>query len=356
MQETTDIAIIGGGIIGCAIAYYLSKIGRSVTVFEQGALGGQASSAAAGLLAPLGPLSGPGPFADLLLAGFALMPELVQELEEQTGLHLGYERTGALRMVRNPKRIAHLRKRLDAWQPLGLALHWLDGDEARQREPLLSTDVCAAVYAPDEAQVQAAQVVQAFVLAAQQHGAIIHAYTPVIGIDTHYQRVTGVRTARGDSVTCEHLVIASGAWAAICGEWLDLSLAVSPLRGQMLRLAQPVTSLRHIIFGEAAYLVPRGQSVLVGATKEEVGFTVAVTDEGQHWLHTTAERLVPTLGQCAVEAAWAGLRPKTPDTRPIIGPAPQWENVMLAVGHNSVGVMLSGITGKMVAETIAKRV
>lgn len=352
MQETTDIAIIGGGIIGCAIACYLSKTGRSVTLFEQGELGGQASSAAAGLLAPLGPLSGPGPFADLLLAGFALIPELVQELEEQTGLQLGYERTGALRTVRNPKRIAHLRKRMDAWQPLGLELHWLDGDEARRREPTLAPDVCVAVYAPDEAQVQAVQMVQAFARAAQQQRTIIHTHTPIIGVHTHHQRVTGVRTEHGTSIACGHLVIASGAWAALCGEWLNLSLGVSPLRGQMLRLAQPTPPLRHIVFGEAAYLVPRGQSVLVGATKEEVGFTVAVTDEGQHWLRTTAKRLVPTLEQCSVEATWAGLRPKTPDTRPIIGPAPQWENVTLAVGHNSVGVMLSGITGKMVAEIV----
>src|SRR2546422_8511713 len=111
MKQTADVAIIGGGIIGCAIAYYLRKAGMDVTVLEKGEIGAQASSAAAGLLAPLGSLSGPGPFADLLLASWALSPSLVSELEEASGLHLEYEQTGSLRVVRNPKNTSNLRKR-----------------------------------------------------------------------------------------------------------------------------------------------------------------------------------------------------------------------------------------------------
>ncbi len=162
MKTTTDVVIIGGGVIGCAIAYFLRKRHIEVTVLERGERGGQASGAAAGLLAPLGPLSGPGPFADLVLAGFSSLLSLVPELEEGSGIRVGYEQTGALRVVRNLKRVAHLRKRLDSWQPLGLQLYWLTGKEARQREPLLASDVCAAVYAPEESQLQASSVVQAF--------------------------------------------------------------------------------------------------------------------------------------------------------------------------------------------------
>ena len=111
MQPTVDVAIVGGGVIGCAIAYYLSKSGVDVAVFDRGEIGAEASSAATGLLAPLGPLSGPGPFADLLLSSFALFPALVPELEEASGIHLEYEQTGALRIVRNPKHISNLHKR-----------------------------------------------------------------------------------------------------------------------------------------------------------------------------------------------------------------------------------------------------
>src|SRR5207302_8932505 len=120
MQPTVDVAIVGGGVIGCAIAYNLSKSGVDVAVFDRGEIGAEASSAATGLLAPLGPISGSGPFADLLLSSFALFPTLVPELEEASCINLQYERTGALRIVRNPKLISNLRKRMNAWQPLGL--------------------------------------------------------------------------------------------------------------------------------------------------------------------------------------------------------------------------------------------
>ena len=97
MQSIVDVAIVGGGVIGCAIAYYLSKSGVDVAVFDRGEIGAEASSAATGLLAPLGLLSGPGPFADLLLSSFALFPTLVPELEEASGINLEYEHTGASR-------------------------------------------------------------------------------------------------------------------------------------------------------------------------------------------------------------------------------------------------------------------
>lgn len=354
MKQTTDMAILGGGIIGCAITYYLRKSGADVTLIERGEIGSQASSAAAGLLAPLGPLPGPGPLADLLLASFAMFPTLVPELEEASGIDLGYERTGALRTVRNPKRIPNLKKRLDAWKPLGLEMHWLSGDEARRREPLLSPDISAAIYIPEEAQIQAPHLVNAFARAASNAGATIHNHTEVIGLQRDCHRIIGVQTAQGEIITCNHLILATGAWAACYGEWLDITLPVKPLRGQILAYRLPAKSVHHIIFGEAAYLAPKGDSLIVGATKEEAGFDTSVTDEGRSWLIETATRLVPHLRQSSVERAWAGLRPKTPDAWPILGPAPYWENVTLATGHNSIGIILSAITGQTIAEYVTK--
>ncbi len=355
MQSSIDIVIAGGGVIGCAIAYHLRKLGADVAVFEQGEIGAEASSAAAGLLAPLGSISGPGAFADLLLASFALFPALVPELEEASGIHLEYERPGSLRVVRDTKHIPNLRKRMKAWQPLGLQMHWFTGDEARQHEPLLAPDVCAAIYAPAESQIQASHVVKAFAQAAVNKGAKLHSHSQITRVEQHNARVSGVYTSQGEKIGCNHLVIATGAWAARCGEWLNIELPISPQRGQILALRQPSPPLRRIIFGEAVYLAPKsGGTVIVGATKEEVGFDKQLTAGGVAWLLNTAIRLAPSLESSAIDRMWAGLRPKTPDNQPILGSAPGWKNVTLAVGHGSAGIMLSAITGQAIAELVGK--
>jgi len=353
METTTDVIIVGGGVIGCAIAYFLRQKQIDVMLFEQGEIGGQASSAAAGLLAPLGPLSGPGPFANLVLAGFSCLTSLIPALEETSGIHISYEQTGALRIVRNPKRIYHLQKRMNKWNELGLQLYWLSGEEACQREPLLSSETCAAVYAPQESQLQASSLVQAFAQAALRTGAKIYPYQGISHLLTHNARVTGFRTAQGKTIACQQIIIASGAWAALCADWLQVKLPVHPLHGQLLSLPQTLPPLKHIVFGEAAYLIPRGQSILVGATREDRGFDSTVTDHGTAWLYDTATRLIPSLSTSKIQTAWAGLRPATPDHQPILGPLLPWENVIIAAGHNSVGVILSATTGQCMAEMVS---
>jgi glycine/D-amino acid oxidase-like deaminating enzyme len=118
-------------------------------------------------------------------------------------------------------------------------------------------------------------------------------------------------------------------------------------------LHQPLPPLHNIIFGEAAYLAPKsGNTITVGATKENAGFDKQLTAGGIAWLLNTAIRLVPALETGPLEKMWTGFRPRTPDNQPILGSAPGWDNVTLAVGHGSVGIMLSAITGKTIAELI----
>jgi len=352
MRKQAEVVIIGGGIIGCAIAYFLRKAQVSVIVLERDEIGGRASRAAAGLVAPLGPLSGPGPFADLVLAGFALLPSLLGELEELSGIATGFARTGALRVVRNPKRVAHLQKRLHAWRPLRLQMTWLTGEEARRYEPHLTVDISAAIYAPEEAQLDTPRFVQAFAQSAQKLGARLYPHEEVTEIITSNTKVVGVRTRNRETFVCGHLIIASGAWAATWNTFLHTTLPIRPLHGQLLALPQFSPPLRHIIFGEAIYLAPRGQTIIVGATKEDRGFETPVTEEGITWLKTGAARLVPAVASSPIDRAWAGLRPKTADSHPIFDRLPGWKNVVIAGGHNSVGIILSGITGQEVAQML----
>ncbi len=168
------------------------------------------------------------------------------------------------------------------------------------------------------------------------------------------RRVTGVCTVQGETIVANQVILASGAWAAQCASWLGVTLPLRPLHGQLLSLLQPSSRLQHIIFGNAGYLVPRGDMVLVGATKDDRGFDLTVTEQGTSWLYETATGLVPSLLESKIQATWAGLRPHTPDNHPIVSFLPPWENVILAAGHNSVGMILSALTGQAVAEMITR--
>jgi glycine oxidase len=288
-----------------------------------------------------------------MLASWNMFPSLVPELERTSGVHIEYEQTGVLRIVRDAKNRGNLRKRMHAWEPLGLHMQWLTGDEARQHEPLLAPDVTAAIYAPQEAQTKAPSVVRAFARAAARLGAKLYSKHEVTGLQQDGSKVTGVTFNRGETIACNQLVIATGAWSARCGEWLNITLPVSPQKGQILTLRQPERPLRSIIFGEAIYLAPKkDNTIVVGATKEEANFDTHITAGGIAWLLSSAMHIVPALESCTIEQIWSGLRPKSPDGQPILGRAPNWDNVTLAVGHSSTGILLSPITGKCIAELV----
>ncbi len=355
MKSTTDILIIGGGVIGCAIAYYLRKNGVGVTVLERDTIGAQASGAAAGIFSLLKLFDPIDEYNRLLLTSLALFPSLATELEALSGISLEYEQTGTLRTSRHAT--ARQTRRIERWiescRSMDIEVEMLTEEETRRREPLLAPEVCAAVYLPGEGQVKAPNVIEAFAKASVHYGATIAEHKEVISVHSHNGRVINVVTADGEIMLCNHLILASGAWAQQCGSWFNITLPVVPQRGQMLALRQPSSPIRHIVIGDGIYLAPKQDgTVIVGATKEEVGFDTRVTASGALWLLESAIKLMPALEQCTVERLWAGLRPKTPDTFPILGRATGWKNVTLAVGHSSFGILLSAITGQSIADLI----
>lgn len=351
MTQRTDVVIIGGGAIGCSIAYQLRKRSVDAIVVDQGEIGEGASSAATGLLAPIRPfLRSDNPYMKLQLAGLRLFSSLVPELEADSGIVTEYTPTGTLRIVHLPQE-QRVHKWISEWQQAGFPIELLIEDLLHQREPLLALDIVGAIYNPQEPQINAQKLVKAYATAALHLGAQLLAHTSATGILRQGNKVTGVRTTYED-IHCKYLVVAAGAWSTLCSDWLSIVIPVRPLRGQSLSLLS-VSPLHHILFSEQVYLAPRVDgTIIVGTTQEDVGFDSSVTSEGIAFLLDAASKVAPSLAKSTVKNVWAGLRPRTPDTRPIIGTVPQWENVILASGHGGFGILLSIVTGQAVADLV----
>ncbi len=344
-----DVIVVGGGVIGCAIGYYLAREGVAVAVVERGEIGCEASSAAAGMLAPLADVEEEGPFQEIAVAGLRLFPALAETLRAESGVDIEYLTSGILRVASSETE--ELRLRALARRSVGLALHWLSPKEAHSLEPALSTEIRGALYSPEEHQVSADRLVRAFARAAAAYGATPCRNRRVDGLLTRGESVIGVRTSDGP-MNAGHVVLAAGPWTGRVAGLLGVSLPVFPVRGQMTALPGK-SLLRHIVWGEDGYLVPKANGlVFAGATVENVGFRRQTTASGIQGLLTMAVTLVPRLAFAAPVDAWAGLRPGSADGLPLLGPLPRWEGVSVATGHYRNGILLSAITGRLITQSI----
>jgi glycine oxidase len=348
-----DVVVVGGGVIGCTIAYHLTAAGANVALFERNEVAGEASGAAAGMLAPLSESPQPGPFVELCLTSLRLFPALAAALRQETGIDIEYLPSGILRVAQTEDEERELRHRLEWQRSLGLALEWVDGEALRRLEPRLGP-ARGALYSPQEHQVSAGRLTQALAQAAARRGAVLRQGMGVTGLLNNGRRVTGVRTTSGN-VSCGQVVLAAGPWTGAFARRLGLPLPVRPVRGQMLAFADFALPLRHIVWGEAAYLVPKANGFLfVGATVEDVGFRSATTVRGLRGLERGARGLVPSLAHGEIASSWAALRPGSPDGLPILGPVPGWDGLSVASGHYRNGILLAPITGRLMAQLLTK--
>jgi glycine oxidase len=353
MNQVTDVVIIGGGVIGCSVAYQLTKAGVQVSVIERKEIAAEASSAAAGLLAPAEVLTGPKAVAELFLASWSITAEIIAEIEAVSNIQVEYLHTGALHVLTESDDLSSLRRYAEIWQEQGSNATWLTRDEVHSYEPLLNRAIDSALYVPQAASIKPRLMTRAYAEAARKTGAHFYEHTEITGLQQRSGKVISIQTAQGQTISCDRVVIAAGAWSVQIGSWLGLTIPVFPARGQILSLRQPTTLLKHTIFGNDIYLVPKiDHTIYVGATVEQVGFDKSNTAGGLAWLLSSAMQLVPELEHAAITNIWSGLRPWSQDSYPILGMAPGWENVILATGHGAGGFELSAITGKTIADLI----
>jgi len=351
-MPSSDVVVVGGGIIGLSIAWSLAKEGVSVTVIEMGQVGGQATGAAAGMLAPLAEARENGPLVTLGLESLRRYSMLVNELQEETAIDAELVGPGMLRVAMNDEEAYQIGQDWEWQESLGLPVDCLSAKEARLLEPSLAPEVRLAVRSPEERNVEPKRLVRALALACTRRGVRIVEGEPIVDFEREGATITAAMSP-GQHFSCGTIVIAGGAWSENLGRRLDITLPVYPVRGQILALSCLPPPIRHTIYSHVGYLVPKADGrVVVGATEDEAGFDTRPSADGLGRLLTMAPTLVPALRGAAFDTAWAGLRPASADGMPILGRLPGWENAFCACGHFRNGILLAPITGEALAQEI----
>jgi glycine oxidase len=348
--------VIGGGIIGCSTAWRLAAEGVTTTVLERGRVGQEASWAAAGMIAPQAEADAPGPFFDFCMKARDAFDAIVDRLMRDGGVDPEYDRAGILYVALDADERVQLERRA-AWQrAVGAPLEELSGAEARGIEPMLSPEAVYAIHMPTNRRTDNRKLTQAYAAAARRAGAEFVEGARVDAIALRGDLAAGVIMDDGSVREADVVVNAAGSWA---GEIRGLEadrVKLHPVRGQIVCFEVAPGTIGPALFSLRGYLVPRRDGrLLAGSTMEEAGYNKTVTLAGLDKIARGAAAIAPALGAVAFREAWAGLRPATRDLLPVLGFSPSVSNVVWAAGHFRSGILLSAITGEIVADLVKGR-
>ncbi|PYO44863.1 MAG: glycine oxidase ThiO [Gemmatimonadetes bacterium] len=348
-MRAVEVAIVGGGAVGAACARVAALRGLKVAIFEPGPVPAAASPASAGLLA-----AQIEPGDDVLVSLFVrardLYEPLAPALRETTGIDIGFWRPGIASLAFDEPAADRLKEDVARQRQAGLRCDWLDAAEIGERWPGAAPDGLGALYAPEDGALDPEALTRACLADARRLGATLHG-EKVDGLAMSQGRLAGILTARG-TTPVEHVVVAAGAWSPqIRG--LPRPLPIEPVRGQMAATAWPDGTPPTILYQDRGYVLARGGEAVLGSTMERAGYDSRVTNEGLAQIFRGAVRLLPALITQPVQRMWAGLRPATPDGRPILGRDPEVERLWYATGHGRNGILLAALTGDIIAELLA---
>ncbi|WP_330340571.1 glycine oxidase ThiO [Streptomyces sp. NBC_00557] len=359
-SRTSDVLVIGGGIIGLVTAWRAAQRGLATAVVDPEP-GGGAARVAAGMLAAVTELHyGEETLLALNLESARRYPRFAAELTELTGHDLGYRRCGTLAVALDADDRAHLRELHALQQRSGLDSQWLSGRECRRLEPMLAPGVRGGLRVDGDHQIDPRRLAAALVTACERTGVAFHRAWAE-RLDVTGGRAAGVTTADGTVLRAGQVVLAAGSMSGrLAGVPEALLPPVRPVKGQVLRLTVPrryapflSRTVRAVVRGSQVYLVPRENGELVvGATSEELGWDTAVTAGGVYELLRDAHELVPGITELPLTETRAGLRPGSPDNAPLLGPS-GLDGLLLATGHYRNGVLLTPVTGDVMARLLA---
>ena len=356
MPEVRSVTIIGGGVIGCFLAYRLALEGMPVTVIERHAVGAGATGASAGNVQPGvmgGIVDAQGVLGTLGAQSLQLHRRFLPAIKESSGLDPLDHEVQYFYAALEAQEVTETQQFTAALQAHRLRAEWIDGPAARALEPRLAPHILGGALHQDCFQMDAYRFVSALSQAAQRHGAQLQ-YGEVVGLQRAGERVTGVLLKDGSTITCETLVLAMGAWTGVAlAQWLGLAVPIGPYPLQKLhvRPAGPMPRCA-VRWGDVNMVARRDGVMHVGSKHDPTGFEVHPTDMGRHWLLERFQTVFPNLAAEVVEAR-AGLGAETPDRTPIVGPLPGYDDVYVSVPSTN-GFLLSAVMADMLSALLVR--
>ncbi len=344
---TFDVVVAGAGIIGSSIAWRLAQNGLRVVLLDAGRMGGEASSAGAGMLAPGGEIEEHSAWNDFGLESLRLYPEFVAELQSESGESIDYQQLGAVEIALSEDEWPRLEARARCQASLGIPSCRLSASELRRQIPLLGREAVGALFYPQDALVDPRDVMRALRPACQARHVEIREGVHVAALRAAAGSVA-VETSAG-TLEAAAAVLAAGAWSSqIAVPGLDLPPAF-PVRGHLMGFPMAAGSLRPILRHGHTYILQRaGGFTIAGTSSENAGFDRTLAPPILADIHSRAARLLPVLGGLSPEEQWLGFRPAVEGLSPVIrraGELPVW----LAYGHYRNGILLAPATAARIA-------
>ncbi len=365
-QNSPQVVIIGGGVIGTSIAYHLAKQDARVTLIEENDLASGSSGACDGLVF----MQSKKPGIHLTLAMESLWR--FKSLQQELPTDIEFKQTGGMVIIETEAEYRAMQKFTREQHRIGLPVRLLNRSQTLEKEPFLSPEIMGATFSPLDAQVNPINLTLGFALAARKNHAKIITHAKVLAIRTKNGHVTGVATTKGN-IEADMVVNAAGSMAGQVADMVDIPMPIRPRRGQIVvtQAAKPVLnhcliSAKYIaakydpsLAGKAGEGISMEQTdngnLLLGSTREFAGFNKENTLAGIRKIIRQTAAILPVLENFQVIRTFAGLRPYTPDGLPILGPVKSLDGFIMAAGHEGDGIALSPATGDIMANMLLGR-
>ena len=346
--DRARVLVVGAGIVGRSVAYYLARAGVSVVVADRDRSPSATTRASLGVLSR--PTGGDDPFSSFYRDSHTLHQGLSEQLREETGRDAGWRPLGGLDLAFGADEAEALRILVEESRSRGIRAEWLDQGQVREAEPALSESVSGGALYPEDHRVDPPTLASVLQQAAENRGAgfrfgvTVGALRPAAaGVECDLHDGDGSRRAAFDAA-----VVAAGSWSGGLGLPPPARLHVRPVRGQSCLFSGD--AVRRVVRWSGTHVIPAPGGLLVGGTMEEVGFDTRTTPEAGRHLAARCERLLARTP--VLRRQHAGLRPKPRQGRPIVGPLPGAESIWAATGHYRNGVLMGPLTGRVLARWI----